>query len=592
MNQDKVPMMFRAQINSRCQLHRVDKNKQRQDADKWVDEWKQIFPQEALPVEETPQINQPVSRQQEWNNRNSRNNRSLAHPVQNNLALARPTKANSTASLQSTKLKMPQFGSKVKTWEYTISWRLVSNSGQDEGVIRPIISAKGFPYYSGASMKGAFLRACQQICTTEEQKLYLGEKLPDGSIKPGILRFHGAYPVNMDWTKRLVDIIHSQDKKQVIADEITNANAQISLYQPKLKFGISSKQELSPAQWSRVEQILKIALSEGIGSRVSAGYGHFQEFNHHNQLLQIKLKGQGATSQLVNRSKEFRPNMFKAALRGHTLRLLGGMTDEKTAKDITQKLWGGFAKNSIVGLLGIDFDFNPQTIRFEKNQQFYQIQDSQLNIICMHRQIDDKNRKQLLETAEALIKFTIMFGGFGKSWRRICHQKFFKSYFDNPEKQVIGCHWEFVDNSLYYPVNDLKDIAKFINHTRQVIRGWIDQNKRVNDGVETWREAWYQPKVQIWGRLAENGQSEAIKWFHGAYKGTDSIKNPDTLAGSMENTGRIWHRMYPRFVSNGNTYIQPGKGYVELLTIFPDESDNTKKFLRYLKDESGFEQIW
>ncbi|TVP63059.1 MAG: hypothetical protein EA343_09105 [Nodularia sp. (in: Bacteria)] len=590
MDESNVPMMFRAQVQGRCQVHRVEKKKQIQDAEKWVNEWKKTFPKNAIPSENQPQTNKPVLRPQPKNNRGNK---------QNNLALARPSQAKPITSPQNSPFKLPKFGSKIETWEYTISWRLVSNSGQDEGVIRPIINAKGFPYYSGASMKGAFLRACRQICP-EKTEDYCGKKLTDGSIKPGILRFHGAYPVDMNWTKSLVDIIHCQDEKQVIKDKAPNANAQISLHQVKLGFGISSKEELTDAEWEQIKAIWETALSAGIGSRVSAGYGHFQELtqaaNNHNQILQIHLKGQGSTSQLVNGTKEFRPNMFKAALRGHTLRLLGGMANEETAKYITKKLWGGFNKNSsMVGFLGINFDFNPLEIKLQKNGNFYELPQGTLNIISMHRQTDDIQNKKITETAEALIKFSLMFGGFGKSWRRICHKLFYnQDYFNNYHKPIIGCHWQFIQDSelFYYPVHQLNDIAEFINDVRNTICTWIPEDKRLDTGIATWREAWYQPAVEVWGRLAEDGTSAAIQWFHGSYQDKNSIKNPHILAGSMQNTGRIWHRMYPRFVHNEKGDLVRGKGYVELLTIFPDQSSNTQNFLKFLKDHSEFEHIW
>lgn len=48
----------------------------------------------------------------------------------------------------------------VQTRTYNLTWRFITNSGQDDGVIRPAIGAKGWPYYPGSSMKGIFRRAC------------------------------------------------------------------------------------------------------------------------------------------------------------------------------------------------------------------------------------------------------------------------------------------------------------------------------------------------------------------------------------------------------------------------------------------------
>jgi CRISPR-associated protein Cmr6 len=681
MNQDNVPMMFRAQINSRSQLHHVDKNKGiYQDAHKWVNEWKKAFPKNLLIANdnctnENPANSSPVPRpqlrsqqsHQKLQNQNRQNHSSTARPNPNNLTFARPNRVNnpeisqtsSSTPSQEQPFQFPKFGSKVKTWEYTISWRLVSNSGQDETVIRPVINAKGFPYFPGASMKGAFRRACISM---QQANRYCGEKLADGSSKPGILRFHGAYPIEIDgkngfgWIEGLVDIIHRQDEKQVISDDLKDgAKAQISLHEVKLKFGISSTEELSEDEWQEIGKIWNKTLAMGLGSRVSSGYGYFREIEQesnteigrNNLLLEVNLKGQGGTSQLIDRTKEFRPNMFKAALRGHTLRLLGGLTHKETAEEITRELWGGFAGDgSIVGLLGVNFDFDSSTVPDKTDSRFYKLPKGVLKIFCMHRKIDETKEKRLREIATVLIQFSMMFGGFGKSWRRICHKKFYPDY----RRQIIGCHWEFLDNKVFYPIRKLDDIAKFINHTRNLLRTWIpekqlvnyEKNKQINTskkpsqitlktpynqiknkglieppkrpqnpnnqtnnpGIETgdteiqkWREAWYSPKVQVWGRIAEDGESIAIDWLHREYRGQDKIRNPHVLAGSMGKTGRIWHRMYPNFISSENGDISKEENFIELLTIFPDESQETKKFLQFLDEESvnddyGFKRIF
>lgn len=576
-------MMFRAQIENRCQLHRV-KKKRYQDAHKWVDEWERVFIPPPDSSQEKKTVPKPI----------------LKPKKSSQVTSSHGEIANSTNAPKSAPppIPMPEFGKGVKTKDYTISWRLLSNSGQDEGVIRPIIGAGGFPYYSGASMKGAFLRAARKRCSLEKVGYYCGEKLEDGSYTQGVLRFHGAYPTSIKWS-RLVDIIHSQDEKQVIEDATTNANAQISLYKPNLRFGISSREELEPSDWEKIWEIWEFAMAGGIGSRASAGYGHFQEISRKQSLLRIQLKGQGTTSKLVNGKKEFRPNMFKAALRGHTMRLLGGLTDAATAKQITKKLWGGFdGSSAVVGLLGATFNYDDNDIAWEKKKQFYALSKGELDIFCFQENISDDERKKLKETVTNLIQFTLLFSSFGKSWRRACHIKFFESYFEKPEKRPIGSHWEFINNStnLYLPINQLEDIQVFINDCRNSIKNWIPANKQTEQGVDSWRESWYTPKVQVWARFSEDSQSKAIRWFHEEYNEGKSIKNPHFLAGSMGKTGRIWHRMYPCYIKNLDNEIVAGEGYIELLTIFPYTSDNnylaSESFLNFLLDETDFQQIW
>jgi CRISPR-associated protein Cmr6 len=582
MTSDEVPLMFQAQVEGRCQIQRVIPKEQRQQSHDWVDQWLKVCPAK-IPPSSAP--SQPVKTKP-----GQSVSTALMRPQNKALMRPQPQKEAKDAAEQ-----IPKFGPGVKTKDYEISWRFVSNSGQDEGVIRPAIAAKGWPFYPGASMKGAFLRACDN---EQQAKRYCGEKQCDRTTTPGILRFHGAYPVNTDWTKQLVDIIHSQQERQVIKEQVTRANAQISLYQPTLRFGISSSKKLEESEWKTIWRIWEKALAQGLGSRVSAGYGQFK-LARDNQLLQVKLKGQGVASTLIDTTPEFRPNMFKAALRGHTLRLLGGFTDEATAQQLTKELWGGFAgsNGSVVGLLGVAFDYKAADLKpgvhDYKAMPVYELQSGVLSILCMHRNLPLKQRQELETLAESLIKFSMLLGGFGKSWRRVDHRLFFPSYLASKSKPMIGCHWEFLadSQSFYYPVNDLKDIRTFLTSLNNVIKSWVTPRaKLASQGAKNWREAWH--KAQVWGRIAANSQdSHAVKWFHDNYSGSESIK-ATILTGQISQIGHIWHRMYPRYSPEEKGGIKSTNEYVELLTIFPDPSTSTQKFIKFLERESEFVKLW
>ncbi|MBD0261272.1 MAG: hypothetical protein ICV78_00715 [Tolypothrix sp. Co-bin9] len=484
--------------------------------------------------------------------------------------------------------------------KYKITWRIVSNSGQDEDIIRPVIAAGGFPYYPGASMKGAFLRAC----TPEQVKRYCGGNTSDNQTKPGILRFHGGYPQDDTWKEtELVDVIHPQQNWQVKENDSRNHSAflQISLYQPTLVFGISSTVELKDeTEWSTIWAIWGKALEKGIGCRVSAGYG--QPVKHpETKLVTVGLSGQGLASKLIDDVGEFRPNMFKAALRGHTLRLFSGVTNEETAEELTRELWGGFAgKNAVVGLLGIAFNPLELDIDFYRyNNSFmptYELTEGVLNILCLGKLPDDE-RDKLKKLAIQLVKFSMLLGGFGKSWRRVDHRLVYEDYLNGNRKPMIGCHWEFVDKSksLYIPINNLSSITKFLNFLHeQAIRSWVEsRGKKLNYRPSNWREVWHQEKVEVWARIAEDiTDSEAIKWFHGNYEESNSIKG-SVLTGKMSQIGRIWHRMYPRYIKPRDGDIKrKGQEFIEILTIFPDNSDKTCNFLDFLNTDSNFTQVW
>lgn len=621
MNPEEIPLMFQAQINGRCQLQR-NESKQRHQAYDWKDEWTKPYPK--------PDI-KPIAPSQS----------AKVNPF------ARPSKETPVSlTLEQKRLgQPPQFGKGVQTHEYSIRWRLVCNSGQDETIIRPTIGAKGYPYYPGSSMKGAF----KQACNPRQSLDYCGGPIiQDGEkrTQPGLLRFHGGYPIDTSWTHRLVDPVHGQEAKQVIQDQTTNANVQISLYRVTLRFGISSDRlPANDPKWKEIWQIWEKALSQGLGNRVSAGYGYFN-VSAPQELLRVALTGTGVASTLLAKEQltdevspsEFRPNMFKAALRGHTLRLLGGMTDPLTAQYLTKILWGGFGDrlpnpsdsgplatrnvqyDAIQGVLGVHFEgdredtlswhkYQPQKKaddRKEPKVQYtpiYDLKQGTLRILLTH---PADNAKELTDLATQLVQFTLLLGGFGKSWRRIDHRKFYPTY--TQHKPTIGCHWEFGPGSeqFYLPIANLTQVKEFIDRLRQGLQNWAtsQQVPLGNCCAESWREAWYpyqkgRSGVQVWGRISSNDSSQAIHWFHQAYQGNDSIAKKDNmdnpyLTGKLNQTGRIWHRMYPHYQIDADNQWYSTGGYVEFLTIFPGvvQADYASKFLEFLAEDSNFTRIW
>lgn len=549
---DYVPLMFQAQVAGRSQIHRlIPSQKADQQAYDWAEQWQQACDRKTI----------------------------------------------------------PQFESHIQTRTYSFTWRMVTNSGQDAGVIRPVIGERGWAYFPGSSMKGAFLRACKRLCSAQEAIYFCGGKDKDGELHPGILRFHGGYPNDAEWLNdSLVDIVHPQEDWQTKNQGSHSAFIQISLYQPTFVFGISSTEALTDDQWEVIWKVWQTALEQGIGSRVSAGYGQIATHSG-NKLVGFGISGEGAASKLIDGTGEFRPNLFKAALRGHTRRLFNGITDETTADKMTKLLWGGISKGeeATVGLLGISFsapdlqlgEWQSPTQR-SNTAPIYETGNAMLDVLIMKTDLTSEQQDELKQFTIRLMRFAMLLGGFGKSWRRAYHPRFFPEY----ERQLIGCHWEFTKRSypLYIPFKeDLAAITKFLDafHAKGKEFSWFQKTNtkgKVTPGV---RESWRKDNVQVWGRLAEDEEdSLAIEWFHDP---GFSIKQSE-LTGKMGKVGRIWHRMYPRFRkiqnSEGNTSWKPTSQYAELLTIFPSgiedkqEQEKVKKFLKFLEQETEFKKLW
>lgn len=553
----KVPLLFRAQTAGRCQLQRIVKNTSEQDVERWASEW----------VE----------------------------------------KADAAY----------QFSGDVRTRSYTFNWRFITNSGQDDGIIRPVIGAYGLPFYPGSSMKGIFRRAC----TREQAQRFCGKEVA-GDFVPGILRFHGGYPTTDAWQDNLVDIVHPQQDWQVKSDRrASGAFAQVSLYKPTLEFGISSTIPLTDEEWTTIWQLWETALATGIGCRVSAGYGQPQQLSG-RVLYSAKLKGQGAAAQLLNGMGEFRPNIFKAALRGHALRIFGGLTEPKTAEKLVEDLFGGVQGEGTVGLVAMTFSEESLELysfgRDSYRTSTYQVK-GKLTWLLVQELPEDK-RQALNKLLRVLTRFAMLLGGFGKSWRRSDHRLFYPEYYPNYDagtgddrKPLIGCHWEWVGKRSL--INDVKvrklaQVEPFVKSVRKAASEWI-KLQGVSPGshryADSWREAWHPNHVQIWGRLAEHqDDSVAVDWLHGPYRqgdprygiATGSIYKT-SVTGGVSQVGKLWHRMYPVIKLMKNRHdpqdvkARQTNQYLELLTIFPDSSAEFAQFLTFLESEQQeFQKLW
>jgi CRISPR-associated protein Cmr6 len=546
----KVPMMFQAQTAGRCQLQRIDpertKRKEKQSVQIWTEEW-----------------------------------------------------------IEKSDDQVPEFPATVQSKDYQISWRFVTNGGQDEGIIRPVMGAKGVPFYPGSSMKGCFRNACR-IMAANKVNDYCGD-----ADNPGILRFHGGYPTDDSWQEDLVDIVHPQQDWQVKTNQPGGAFALISLYQPELKFGISSVKTLAAAEWETIWKIWDRAVEEGLGCRVSSGYGQPQQ-QKANVIYKAFLRGQGIAPKVISGESEFRPNIFRAGIRGHALRIFGGLVDGRSAERLVENLFGGVTSGSTFGLLSMNWSDRqgyPILESFTKgrNEETYEVEG--ILRWRLTQTISDEEKKALTNLIKSLTRFAMLFGGFGKSWRRVHHDLFYEEYYEQTQaKSLIGCHWEWRAKSWnkFDLIVSPKQIPGFLNQVQKFAQEWMQLQKISPnpDRHADWREAWHKNNVQVWARIAEdNEDSMAVRWFHGAYRpGIREINQSEgtiyrtDLTGQMGKISGIWHRMYPlasKLKDKDEYRIRPNPKYIEILTIFPDRSNVCNQFLEFLNTEqSGFSQYW
>jgi CRISPR-associated protein Cmr6 len=533
-----VPRMYRAQVMGRCSLHNA--KKENQDLDTWTTEW--IYP-----------------------------------------------RANGEAQYQRPQPQMGQEGNSYRV-EIAFPFRLFSNSGQDS-IARPTIGKDGIPFLPGSSVKGLFLRAC----TPEQAAKYCGRDVrPQGSLQqlPGtsMLRFHGAYPVG-NWANRLVDVVHPQGNRQLGTngqpkEEPASASALISFYQPHLVFEFSCA---DPAiNWREIELILLNAIQLGVGGKTSSGYGMGGNVPGKPSIspatrLSFLLKGDGVSSVLRDGTPEFRVNTFKANLRGHLRRLLGGVAAPRV-NEVVDRWFGNTQAPAAVQLIWQPrqeptFDDLNQSNR----NPTYSVDGLLYADIVPSLGAPPAQAQADLALLEKLVQFAYVMGGFGKSWRRVWHKTFLPSY--HTTNFAIGCHWFSPDFDQIQTPDQLQDFLTQLHHQCCNYLG-VKEPQAI---AANWREAWHPQRVAVFCQVGIT--SSAVHLFH-----NDTFKTTLAIGGRSPSDDRpkfvssVWHRMLP---------LKNGTEYLEIVTVFHgdrtpwnrDEQDQLQPFVEQLK-ENGLKFKW
>jgi CRISPR-associated protein Cmr6 len=492
-NPQEIPMMYRAQISGRCSLQYAGSE---DDRDRWTDEW--LYPQsnDSQPRHQHPETLEDVIE---------------------------------TGHFCRLKISFP--------------WRVFTNCGQDS-IARPVWDIRGIPHIPGSSIKGLFRRECQKRDRGKPESerlttLYCGDK---DNLKPSRLhlRFHGAYPLG-DWagtvevgaakktdgtsntdkpTYRLVDVVHPQEDWQMgigKPPKKKSANALISLYKPTLVFEISSGESLSLEQWKAIAGILKTALRQGLGGKTSSGYGlAYPPKNQYD--FSAYLIGKGMAPVLLGKDPEFRPNLFKAALRGHTRRLLAGYSPD--ADRLVGHLFGSTRAPARVEIY---WDTTlPQTPKL-----VYEVKGT------LRISIPGQKERELIE---AVLKFAYTMGGFGKSWRRVWHKMFYRQSYDKD----IGCHWE-ADEDWLNKIKTPNELTVFLDSLEKICQRYCGSN--TTQPVD-WRETWHRQRVAVY--TVETERSQAIELFHDStFKTTPAIGGKTPKDDRPKYVSSVWHRMLP-----------------------------------------------
>lgn len=509
-NPEQVPMMYRAQVQGRCSLQYARENN---DLNRWTEEWVYPNPQQH----ETPYYQHPE----------------------------------------------PKLGLDGLVYRLKVDFpfRVFTNCGQDS-ILRPTIGKDGIPFIPGSGIKGLFERLSRHPELGEESQQKVREYCGSPE-QQGILRFHGAYPVG-DWagTKtvkpkngqtttryRLVDVVHPQQKRQIQREGFPKAIAIVSFYQPNFIFELSSIKPLPDSEWETIARLLKQALRPGLGGKTSTGYG-LCYIPQNRYPLNIYLQGKGVSPLLRSDEPEFRPNLFKASLKGHFLRLLAGVSgDDRAVQAKVDRLFGHTTEPGVLQLYWEsklnDLDYDQYG---RENTPIYQTKG------ILH--LDAPNPD--LPFVKKVMEFAFNMGGFGKSWRRVWHRDFFPNY----QTRAIGCHWvcqDWVCQDSRFEATVIKNpdnLQTFLTELHKAAKDYIGVNANATQYL-SWKEAWCPERLSVYAQVVS--QSKAIQLFH-----DPQFKTTPAIGGRRPNDTRptsisfVWHRMLPL---DGNQYL-------EIVTLF------------------------
>lgn len=540
---ERIPMMYRAQVEGRCSLQYGKNNK---DLERWTREW--VNPNEEEKSQPTKQWDEPIF--------------------------------GLEGNIYRMKVEFP--------------WRVFTNGGEDS-ILRPALGKDGIPIIPGSGIKGLFERLSRthtDLNTREEIRRYCGD-----AEHQGLLRFHRAYPTG-DWAGtrqvciegrgntsetryRMVDVVHPQQSRQVEGRGMPKAIATISFFQPTLIFELSCQPtlQLDEAKWKRIEGLLKRALRQGIGGKTSSGYGLYV-LPQDRYAINLRLRGTGVTSLLRNNEPEFRLNLFKATLRGHASRLLSGVCgDKRTVKKAVDQLFGG---PQGPGSVSIYWDMPAQPRFLTQGRECTPVYQATGTL-----RVDAK--KQDLAFCRQLIIFSFLMGGWGKSWRRAWHvgpSGWHLGFMPRYATRAIGCHWEWLSSEgIEMPTLEMvEDLKQFLNQVYAGCQRYLSSSR---GGHLEWKDTWHPKRLAVYA--TKTSVSNAIDLFHDhKFKTTPAIGGRKPGDRRPTAFSSVWHRMVP-----------VGAEYLEIVTVFYGSRQPWKRegvdqlpiFIDSLKD-NGFRRVY
>lgn len=356
----------------------------------------------------------------------------------------------------------------------------------------------------------------------------------------------------------------------------------LTMEQPQLLIGLCPTSLGNQSQVETVKNWLENALKNGIGSRVSSGYGRALGSTSSNfkKTFDFEFWTQGiyghnppARDNNYQGTTEFRPTSVRGILRFWFRAIALSLYPVNTAMELEELMFG---KLSQLGKISLNTIVN---LPNKKNPYLYE-----------GKIILEAPEQKYLDLASNLLILASHLGGFGRGSRRPLH------ILNSRER---GCHWELITN--VYPLDYdqeqwkqlitqiHKDFKKLNNATSQQISdpGGIKQRKQdvLDQNAQIWLlkspEQTHPSKVKNWQNEGNQNKFKgtALTLFYSDknFKGKGKDGGNENVGGSLGTPSYVWIKSI--FPMNKTPY--------QVITIFGANNSQRQAFAQELKKQGA-----
>ncbi|BAZ04395.1 RAMP superfamily CRISPR-associated protein [Calothrix sp. NIES-3974] len=441
------------------------------------------------------------------------------------------------------------------TLKVTFNWRLrVGGTRGFRELLLPVLHPVfGIPYIPASTLKGAACTwakkhgASAQICDL------LG-MLEGKNAKAAKVEFLDAFPIKPCLSIDVATPQWSWERNVVKYQPVPHAF--LSLFQPEFLIGLrltaqgKSDKNLDKNVVQTVKEWLENALLEGIGSRVSSGYGlallnkpnniqsSYESTSYEFELWTQGMYGYNPPSR-ANGYKgdvEFRPSAIRGILRYWFRAVALSLYDISTCQSLESLLFGELGKQ---GKISIATRINPSP-----SQEPY----------CYRGRIYlTATETKYLLIAEQLLILASHLGGVGRGSRRPLHLL---------NKRMRGCHWEVTNSNLPLAYNERqwKDLFTNLKTAFQQIKSSTNNytsspsklKQRHQDVLDKNAQVWLvkspnqipPQKVKNWQTEGTNAnvKGTALDFFYGdtRFKGMSNGTGNANVGGALGTPSFVW----------------------------------------------------